>query len=478
MTKASPAIKSYFFGKGYEDLYNTIATAWMLNWQSIKEFSSKVEHAWQGGLWSKLLSVLWSAAVIAVMVFGTFSTLLLSSLHVTLLLALFAVIYVLFSAVALIDWIAILIRKLIAVCPRCHERMVPIYLCGSCGAEHPDLHPSSYGILFHRCQCGTALPSSLLTNRGRLRSKCPHCKNMLSRAHTETPKQFLAIVGGPSVGKTAYMFALSRSLRESVAPKFGMRAEMIEKNQESTYRRVIADMDRGQQPDKTVETLPRAFDIVFKREKGDDIALYLYDPAGEAYLETKLLASLKFLDYSSGVILLVDPFAFPVVQQKYADELARESASLRPSEASVYEIVNRLINTLESDFGKSSSEMIDFPLAVVINKVDAFDLESQLGEVALNSESHNPNESETEIRNQIIRRRLEGWGQIELIELLEKRFTHVSYFTVSALGHSPDNAHTPFHSKRVEDPVLWILGQKDPIWNMKKNVGSNSVGKL
>jgi hypothetical protein len=464
-TGQPPAIKSYFFGKGYSDLGDTIADAWRRNWASASNYGGRGSYWLEQESFQKLLAAFWYGAALAVVVFGTLFTLLISLLHIVILLAFFSVIYLLFSVVAVFERFVMLVRGFFSVCPNCHTRLhLPTYLCDRCGVEHPRLIPSSFGIIHHRCRCGQDLPCTLFANRGRLQSKCPNCVTMLSREHTESRKQFMPIVGGPSVGKSAYLFSLCRHLHDVTATRLGMSAGLIDTHQANTYRQVIDGMDRGRTPDKTVETMPKAFDILFRRSKRSDIALYLYDPAGEAFLDSSSLVPHKFLGYLSGIILLVDPFAFAEIRFRYAAQLRAAEKSIRPSSANIDDIVARLIAAMEKDFGLSPSEKVKSPLAVVINKVDAFDLDELIGERALFSFPALRKESKEERRNRLIKTRLREWGEAGFVHQLETRFAKVRFFTVSALGHSPDARNTRFVAQRVEEPALWVLSQSNRVW--------------
>ncbi len=59
---------------------------------------------------------------------------------------------------------------------------------------------------------------------------------------------------------------------------------------------------------------------------------------------------------------------------------------------------------------------------------------------------------------------LDGWDSGALLRQLERDFTRLSLFGLSALG-SPPPAHAPADAPksgprplRVEDPLLWLLG--------------------
>jgi hypothetical protein len=386
-----PAIKSYFFGKGYTDLWATISDAWRRNWESASIYGGKGSYCIDREFPENFLAAFWYGAALSVVIFGTLFTAVLSLLHILILGAFFSVIYILFSIVATFERVIMLFRGFFTVCPNCHHRVhLPVYFCDNdnCKTQHPYLIPSSFGIFHHTCRCGQELPCTLFTNRGRLLAKCPKCVTILTREHTESRKQFIPIIGGTQVGKSAYLFSLSRHLIEVTAPSLGMKADFMDEHQKNVYQHVTNSMDEyGTPPNKTMQILPRAFDILFQREaptffqrNSKDLALYFYDPAGEAFLDVDQLVPHQFLGYLSGIILLVDPFAFAEVQVRYPSLM---SENLMPSSMDVTDIVTRLINAMERDFNLKPGDKVKVPLAVVINKVDAFDLEDIIGERAV-----------------------------------------------------------------------------------------------
>lgn len=465
LNQKEPAVKSYFFGKGYRDLRNTISEAWRRNFRSAKSFWEKSRSvAYMTGL-SIPLAVLWFGASASVFFFGTLFTIILSSLHIVLLFSFLLLIYIGFSLVAGVEGLVFLVRRFVSVCPVCHTNLgLPTYLCPACGQEHHRLVPSSFGILWHKCRCGEKLPCTIFTNRGRLQSKCLHCNNLLSREHTETPKAFLPIIGGPSTGKSAYLFALCRYLHDKGVPATGRQVHFLEQTQLASYSDIVLRLDAGKPPQKTVEAVPRAFDLLLQKNGKADAMLYIYDPAGEAFNDSSQITAHKFLGYLSGVIFLVDPFAIPAVRQTYKQQLKLLETQIRPSYSILEDTLNRVLNTLEDEYGLSPTEKIKKPFAVVVNKVDSFDLEDVIGVGALKHFLPKSGEAPIDTQNRMIKEKLIAWGEVGLVHILETRFTNVCYFTVSALGRIPDNSTQPFIPRRIAEPALWILAHADKRW--------------
>src|SRR6185369_10175933 len=141
-------------------------------------------------------------------------------------------------------------------------------------------------------------------------------------------------------------------------------------------------LSQGLAPEKTISTLPRAFNLKVQAAGRDPRVLYLYDPAGEAFNETEGLLLHQYQAYLSGLILLIDPFAIADVQTEYEERMADVREALKPSRLPVEVALSRILIGLEEHFGLGKGARIKVPVAVVINKIDAFDLEQKFGDAA------------------------------------------------------------------------------------------------
>ena len=458
-TQIEPAIRSYFFGKGYTDLKAVIEESWRRNRDSAKECFSRILST--GQWWENTSSfVFFGGAGLSVFVFGTLSFLVASLLHIIFLSILFSLIYIGFTLVWIVERAFLFFHGFFAVCPYCHEKnRLPAYLCDNCGSVHMELVPNKYGIFYHKCICGQKLPATFFVNRGRLQAKCPNrnCHQYLEREHVETKRIFIPILGGASSGKTAFMFSAVRMLIEKEAADYGFTAEFIDTNTETEYTNIVMELKNGHEPKKTISNVPRAFNLALKQNKKIKWLMYIYDPAGEVYLNTEDLSEHRYHEYLNGLVLIVDPFSIPAVRRNYEYELSKTWSSLNPSQQRVQEVLGRVILTMEGSFGLSKTSKIGKPLAVVISKVDAFDLEELLGESAVDKAIAETKGAErTDVRNTLIRRQLNIWGEEALLQQLDTRFKSVRFFTCSALGRIPDSSGRDLVSHHVFDPILWI----------------------
>jgi len=461
-----PAVKSYFFGKGYRDLQATIAESWSRNLVSARQELAAAGRLWSGTYLAKGGAILRATAGLSVILFGTAFFLIFSTLHVAVLLAFFLLIYLGFTVVYLIERGYLAWRKLSTVCPECHEKSaLPEYFCPGCGEIHRRLIPSQYGILHHTCsKCGAKLPATFFLQRGKLQARCPNpdCGYLLKAGHVESRKIFVPIFGGPSVGKSAYLFAAVQDLAIE-APRLGFGPFFVDAHSEGEFERARQELGRGRPPAKTLASLPRAFNLELRRAGGQGSrVLYLYDPAGEAFGETEGLILHKYQGYLSGLIFLIDPFTIPAVQLEYQDRLPGAREALKPSALPAEDALARIFISLEEHFGQSKTARLKLPVAVVINKVDAFNLEDRIGERAVRTRAAaNPTTDPDTLRDELIQSQLVRWDQGDLVQQLEARCTRVRYYTCSSLGRMPDTTARAFAGRGVLEPLLWILGAAD-----------------
>lgn len=465
-----PAVKSYFFGKGYLDLRDTIADSWNRNLASSQEHFSKASRLFPGGEADKGLAILWGTAGISVVIFGTAVFLAASAIHITFLFAFFLLIYVAFSLVYLTERAYLAGKKFFTVCPECHAKSsLPEHFCPRCGEVHRRLIPSSYGILHHTCLCGEKLPATFFLKRGLLKSRCPDCQSLLEAGHTESRKVFVPVFGGPAVGKSAFLFSAVSQLMDHSAGS-GPRYSFLETRTESEMARVRQQLAQGRAPDKTTATLPRAFNLRVQADGRDSRVLYLYDPAGEAFNETEGLVLHRYQSYLSGLIFLIDPFTIPAVRAEYAELLESVRDALQPSKLPIEDALGRILISMEEHFGLGKATRLKVPVAVVINKIDAFDLEARIGEPAVRQRvqaSSTPVDLQS-VRDEIVRDQLRRWEQGDVVQQIETRCARVHYFTCSALGHMPDGSARAFEARGVLEPLLWILGEADAVFAGKR----------
>lgn len=464
---AEPALRSYFFGKGYRDLVATISNSWSKNLASAQHEFQAGGKAWPEHLFAKGWAILRFSAGISIIVFGTVFFLAFSVLHVTLLAVFFLLVYSAFTLLYLAESTYVAIKGFFTVCPECHAKMpLPHYLCPRCGEAHQRLIPSSYGILRRTCRCGERLPTTFWGGRGKIPARCPNpdCHHLLSDAVAESKKHFVPIFGGPQVGKSALLSAAISELIDQAQHR-GFASFFLHDKAAKDFERVQEQLARGRVPDKTRDPLPRAFNLELRKPGEDRRLLYLYDPAGELFTSDEHLVAQSYQAYLSGVIFLVDPFSLPELKRRYRAELVDLGQTLSPSRLASEDAVGRFLLGLEQYFGLTKTGQIKKPVAVVINKIDAFGLESLVGEAAIENAIRTAGAAgrKEAVQNEVLRQHLIQWGAGDLVHQLEARCPLLRYFACSSLGRMPDDSQRPFDGRGVLPPLTWILGKGDPV---------------
>lgn len=158
-------------------------------------------------LFKLVLNVL---AMLSVLIYGSIITAVVSVINIAVVFVVMAVIYLGFRSYGL--WTLYLIRKhIFTACHECKEKsLIPTYICPRCGAQHTNLTPGVYGILKRRCNCGEKLPTTFFNGRKNLDAICPHCGTLLS--NREAVPICIPIVGGRSVGKTAFNYSFFKGI--------------------------------------------------------------------------------------------------------------------------------------------------------------------------------------------------------------------------------------------------------------------------
>jgi hypothetical protein len=466
-----PAIRSYFFGKGYADLRAVIADTWRRNLASARQELTAMRSLWPRSWTAKGVALVRGAAAVSVLIFGTAFFLIASVLHVAILMTFFLLVYLGFTLVYLTERAYLAWKGFFPVCPDCHSKNpLAEYFCPKCGAMHRRLIPSSYGILRRTCKCGEKLPATFFLQRGRLPAVCPDCKHNLAGI-IEVRKIFVPVFGGPAVGKTAFLLAVLRELTDRWAPARGFTVTFPDNRVDAEARRAWQNLDQGLVPSKTAAHLPRALNVQVERPGQERRLLYLYDPAGETFQDTEGLQLHKYQDYLSGLVFLIDPFSIAEVRDIYGDRLPRVESALKPSELTTEDAFARILIGLEEHFGLEKGVRLKVPLAVVVSKIDAFGLEQRIGEPAVQARLRSlPAPADVEAaRNQIVREQLVRWGLSGLVHQFETRCPHIGYFACTSLGRMPDATASPFEGRGVLEPFLWILGAADAVFAAERH---------
>lgn len=469
-----PAQKSYFFGKGYLDVLNTIKGAWHRNFESLKIYKDKIADArYSGGksfIFALILNIL---AMVSVIVFGSIITAVVSVLNIAVVLAMMVVIYIGFSLIWLTDRIYLMRKKIFTACHECKEKsLIPTYICPKCGAKHTNLTPGVYGILKRTCvgddpnsYCGEKLPTTFFNGRRNLEAICPHCETPL--ADRESVPICIPIVGGRSVGKTAFITAFSKEFIDKVAPAKSWETEFYNASKENIYKEIEQDYltgstrmtDRPQDINKASSVSFSFFvkGVPFKPER----LVHVYDIAGEVFTDNSENEIQKQYEYCQGIVLMIDPFAIPSVRHRCEDKLSPEDIA-GIGKADINGIVDSFLNKLREVTGLSDKKMSSRPLAVVIGKIDSAGLGAEIGDVAVKTKMAAFPDKFTDYydtQDYLCRKFLKENGMESFLNNVDLKFKDNRFFSCTAIGHTRDKGQ--YNPQGVLPPMQWLFGKAD-----------------
>ncbi len=367
-------------------------------------------------------------------------------------------------------------------CPNCHEQMsVPVIICPVCGERHTRLWPSVYGVFRHTCVCGERLPTLDRFGRRELVQRCPSCDHVLNKAIGRATNIHIPIVGGPSAGKTHYLTACVRELMQSYGPAHRLSVTMPDEADYRAYQTSLALLNQGQQLGKTTVEQgghTRAYNLQIRRRRQRiPTLLYIYDGAGEYYTDQDSAAQQVYYRYVTGFIMIVDPFTIEGVHRQYADRLQAAGTTLAVNaQERLSGIYERMLETLEIHYDLQPGVRFPHPIAVVLTKLDAFDLQERIGGPAARREmARNPDlHTEEQAIHALVQRFLIRNGEGNLVRNLYAQFEAVRFFACSSTGRiiRPED-HRPLTPERVLDPLLWLLAQTNVLPAAKPTAAGN-----
>jgi formylglycine-generating enzyme required for sulfatase activity len=455
-----PAYRQYFFGQAYEDVKKVFSEAVEMsaNWCKTAGVSIYIASK---GIWSIFTWPLSLTAALTLVVVATAATLMLGIvLAVHLLGVLLVWMISAYVAVGLssIERGIVLARRGHAKCPHagCHEAVpLPVFHCPRCRTAHNALLPGRCGTFRRKCQCGEGLPTLFMLGKGRLPSACRACDGALSE-RLFADSIHVPIYGGPSSGKTMFMMAATWCLAEGKLPN--VQAEFVNESDDQIYdTQWKPSFAAGRLSDKTHELLPRAFLLSVRRKAGLPLSLYMYDPAGEALQNEAELEGHRFLEYFDGLALLIDPLALPSLARSY-NERTGEAPPSSTSSADPLEIVNHVVNALESQARLSRRRKFPRRIAVVFTKQDMPVVAEAFG-LPVDGEMPGPDWKSLGVTRSD---RIRDWLAMHepaLFQVLEARFSDLRFFAVSATGvrTSGQPGFSPAH---IMDPLCWLLSRR------------------
>ena len=465
--KKQPAYKSYFFSKGYKDVFNIIKGAWK---GAIRPLASELERL--GKLFSANFLVAIFNLVCDLVVFPVI-TVFLFGLNLVFSLFFFAVVFVFgilvylgYSLLYLTDSIFRVVKGIVSQCPLCQQKIsLPSYLCPRCKAKHTVLRPSVYGILKRKCLCGEKLPTTFFNGRQKLQAVCPYCNHNLKDGgrHVEI---LIPVVGGASSGKTCFITSAMMEIEKNASNlKLQYRYSPTATD---NYVRDKMGMEHGITPEKTGETRLNYYQF-YLTPNGEKIKnlISVCDIAGEVYNDTNDIAKQIGYKFANAFIVVVDPFS---IERYKKEQGANFNASqYKTSAFKLDDVLSSLITVLENMHCLNAKNMINTDVVVVFNKCDYKDLEKKIGDIAVKEYLRSNQVSKYQAQNVLCEKFLIDYDESNFLNTLKSKFKSVQFFACSALGHVENGQ--AFSPNGVAEPMLWVIDKVSRSIDLKKKWG-------
>lgn len=182
---------------------------------------------------------------------------------------------------------------------------------------------------------------------------CPRCHNPLPSGYGKHPIKFISVIGISSSGKTVFLSKLAENLGTYLA-KLNMTALPATKWSKSFSAENQIALGKPLPGGNPIQYMsqPLFYDISYNTQNGtEECMLVFYDIAGESCVDSaKIKAFGKFVMNASGLIILIDPKQFRVLDGN--------------AEGLTDSVLATLKNTITTH-GK-----VDIPTAICISKSD------------------------------------------------------------------------------------------------------------
>ncbi|SCW45831.1 hypothetical protein SAMN02910456_01222 [Ruminococcaceae bacterium YRB3002] len=425
--------RNYFFGPGFHQIFEIVAGAFAHLGEERKKLrewkDKKLQYVW---FWDMWIYLGYFVAIVCALVLGFIWNAAFSILLAAVIIIGMTGFFSFFSLLWLTDRIVLIRRSIHNRCPICKRKsVIPVFICPSCGAIHKKLVPGPYGIMKHKCTCGTDLATTFLGGRSKYESHCPYCDTKLFSSSSQ--QYGIQLVGGIGTGKTTFLAAFWHEYAEWLRYNSDVRVEAMP---EEAFDKLVDWFDSGES-EATLETNATMYSIIHTQEQHTPVQMTIYDIAGEVFDFAESEVQQQQFRYCEGFLVIIDPTSTP----DYASET-----------------ITNFINTLNDVMGKNAAMASSVPVAVVITKADKY--KKEIGLPRISSLFKIKLEEDYEIsaerhQNDTCRGFLLDHGYENSVNLIESSFVDVRYFPVSAMGH--DQEEGQYEPWGVLDPVFWLM---------------------
>ncbi len=287
----------------------------------------------------------------------------------------------------------------------------------------------------------------------------------------------VAMIGTKNTTKSTYISVLWKEMRRHLPTSFNSVAN-IASDPDDFYRSYQEDLQNGRLQTATDMQLndPLIFSLRFLTNSGSVktlVNLTLRDISGDAFVVDDHIPLLdEYITTAKGIILFIDPLQVPAVRAGLG-AAALENIMDVQAETDIPALLQSMIDKIRKQ--ANYRKQIDIPLAVVVTKSDLLERFGMLkSNSRLREESAHLRDghfvlSDLEETQAELLELLTNWYGDELL-LLMKQFSHYAVFGMSPLGFAPSKVQFPIeqlHSRRILDPLLWMLAQNKYIKTVK-----------
>ena len=303
-----------------------------------------------------------------------------------------------------------------------------------------------------------------ICSQPKLIKACPLCREPLDPTTGEVDDHVIAVIGASESGKTHYLAAVMHQFLEGGAGGDAWSVDFASDDDEEIYRQEFLKpfFERREELPITPAALSPEMRLLLQhRRTGQRALLAFRDLGGEIFADPKKLEQTDFLRYAKGVVLVVDPQAFPLTDISVTQPWPVID---RPTAVEVLRTYRKVLDALGQP-----PELKGYPvlpeeklLAIAVTKADMI-LEDDHAFYKDEEDLANPTDpgfwSVREERSHEVRRWLHSHIGDDLDREV-KHFADKSYFFVSSYGfhHTPRDVlrETP-RPKRVHEPILALL---------------------
>jgi hypothetical protein len=297
---------------------------------------------------------------------------------------------------------------------------------------------------------------------------CPHCHNDLPQSAGFAPSTIISFVGASQAGKSVYLTSLVHTLKTLTPRNFQIFCTPISNEMGRKFKLSYEDplIENGCLLDPTQKEKqqePFIFTFSFADGSLPEINIAFFDAAGEGMVDNGYMdIYASHIRNSSGVLFLVDPMQLRTIGKKI---VLMNNLDYNPT--ALDEPVEVLSGLVEDYIYKQASGISQIPTALVLTKTDLLRPLQDEGQYMRRDSNFFSNFTHKGFLD------LDAFDQIndEVDEFLYKvdpnfrnalkrRFAHLGFFAVSALGAHPDTIRqrvASFAPVRVDEPFLWLL---------------------